>query len=87
MLGLGNSITNASYHGLDLSGFSMSFDASNADGLPQIGLTFTETTFDISPQSQYVSFDTGSNPLLNNATKGRTSKKYFKIRTLKTEEI
>ena len=23
-------------------------------------------------------FDTGSNPLLNNATKGRTSNKYFK---------
>ena len=48
MLGLGNSITSASYTGgLDLSGFSMAFDASNADGLPQIGLTFTETHFAI----------------------------------------
>ena len=57
MLGLGNSITSASYTGgLGLSGFSMSFDASNADGLPQIGLTFTETTFDIDGSTLSFSF-------------------------------
>ena len=46
-----------------------------------------ETTYDIKPESEYVSFDTGSNPLLNNAIGLRTSKKYFKNITSKTEEF
>ena len=47
----------------------------------------TQTTFDISPKSQYVSFDTGSNYLLNNAVNSRKSKKYFRAITNKTEEF
>ena len=47
----------------------------------------TETTFDISPKSQYVSFDTGSDYLMNNAVNSRKSKKYFRAITGKTEEF
>ena len=47
----------------------------------------TEVNYNIKPESQYVSFDTGSNPLLNNATSGRISKKYFKTITSNTEEF
>ena len=32
-------------------------------------------------------FDTGSNPLLNNATKGRISSKYYRSITSKPEEF
>jgi len=47
----------------------------------------TEIDFNMTPESQYVSFDNNSNFLLNNATKGRTSKKYFRTITSKTEEF
>jgi hypothetical protein len=47
----------------------------------------TEVNYNIKPESQYVSFDTGSNPLLNNTTSGRISKKYFKTITSNTEEF
>ena len=47
----------------------------------------TQTTFNISPESQYVSFDTGSNYLLNNAVSSRKSKKYFRTVTPNTEEF
>jgi len=47
----------------------------------------TEVGYDITPESQYVSFDSGSLPLFNNITKGRTSKKYFRTITSKTEEL
>ena len=47
----------------------------------------TQTTFDITPKSQYVSFDTGSNYLLNNAVNSRKSKKYFRAITNQTEEF
>ena len=47
----------------------------------------TEVSYDISPESQYVSFDTGSNPLINNFVKSRTSKIYFRSITSNTEEF
>ena len=48
---------------------------------------FTQTTLNITPESQYVSFDTGSNYLMNNAVKSRTSKIYFRSITANTEEF
>ncbi len=47
----------------------------------------TEVDFNMTPESQYVSFDNNSLPLFNNITKGRTSKKYFRTITSKTEEL
>jgi len=47
----------------------------------------TEVNYNIKPESQYISFDTGSNALLNNFTKARVSKKYFRTITSKTEEF
>ena len=47
----------------------------------------TEVDFSITPESQYVSFDNNSLPLLNNVISSRTSKKYFKTILSKTEEF
>ncbi len=47
----------------------------------------TEVTYDIRPESEYVSFDNTSLPLFNNAISGRKSKKYFRIKTKKVEDF
>ena len=45
----------------------------------------TEANYNV--KNEYVSFDTGSLPLLNNAVNSRKSKKYFRTITSKTEEF
>jgi hypothetical protein len=71
--------------------FEANYDIRDSSNNSDFNLTgeniLIETTYDIKPESEYVSFDTGSNPLLNNVIGLRTSKKYFKIITSKTEEF
>ena len=47
----------------------------------------TEVNISIKPESEYVSFDSTALPLLNNAVKGRVSRKYFRKVTNKIEEF
>ena len=67
--------------------YDLKFDSENSNFNLTSQYLLTEVNYNINPKSGFMIFDTGSNPLLNNATKGRISSKYYRSITSKPEEF
>ncbi len=67
--------------------YDLKFDSENSNFNLTSQYLLTEVNYNINPKSGFMVFDTGSNPLLNNATKGRISSKYYRSITSKPEEF
>tara|TARA_R110000744_G_scaffold58902_3_gene122872 strand:+ start:2099 stop:5431 length:3333 start_codon:yes stop_codon:yes gene_type:complete len=67
--------------------YDLKYNSENSDFNLTSQYLLIEGVFNYTPESGFMIFDTGSNPLLNNATKGRISNKYFRSITSKTEEF
>ena len=67
--------------------YDLKYDSENSNFDLKGQYLLTEVNYDITPDSEYLTFDTVSNPLLNNAIQGRTSNKYFRSIISKPEEF